>query len=266
MGATPIFHRVDGAGEPLLLLNGIAMSAASWEPIAAPLAARFRVIRCDLRGQLLSPGEPPPDLEGHLADVVGLLDRLEVERTHLVATSFGAAVAALLAARHPDRVRSLVTVASATGFTEGMADEVARWREGALAAVRGGDRGVLSDVLEPVAYSAAWLAAHRAERALRRQQIAALPERWFTDLAALLATAGGASVAAELPSIRCPTLVVAAGDDAFIPRERCRAIAEAIPGARFEVVEGAGHAVVVERPEELVRRIAAFLEDAAGPR
>jgi pimeloyl-ACP methyl ester carboxylesterase len=45
-----MFHRVDGEGEPLLLLNGIAMSVASWEEIARPLAERFRVVRCDFRG------------------------------------------------------------------------------------------------------------------------------------------------------------------------------------------------------------------------
>jgi len=250
-------HRIDGDGEPLLLLNGIAMTMASWEPIAGPFAERFRVIRCDLRGQLLSPGKPPADLGGQVAEVVALLDALGVGRAAVVATSFGGAVGALLAARHPERVRALVTIASAVGFADSMADEVARWRKAAFDALSG-DRGVLSDVLEPMVYSAGWLEAHREERERAREQTALLPERWYRDLADLLDTAGGASVAADLPAIRCPTFVIAAGEDRFIPRERCRAIAEAIPGARFEVVEGAGHAVVVERPEELVARIEAF--------
>jgi pimeloyl-ACP methyl ester carboxylesterase len=252
-------HRIDGDGEPLLLLNGIAMTMASWEPIAAPLAERFRVIRCDLRGQLLSPGKPPTDLGGQVAEVVALLNALGVEQAAVVATSFGGAVGALLAARHPERVSALVTIASAVGFADSMAREVARWREAALSSVSGDDRGALSDALEPVVYSPSWLAAHRAERVRAREATALLPERWFRDLADLLVTAGGASVAADLPAVRCPTLVIAAGEDRFIPRERCRAIAETIPGARFEVVEGAGHAVVVERPEELVARIEAFL-------
>ncbi len=252
-------HRIDGDGEPLLLLNGIAMTMASWEPIAAPLAERSRVIRCDLRGQLLSPGKPPADLGGQVAEVVALLDAFGVERVSVVATSFGGAVGALLAARHPERVRALVTIASAVGFADSMAEEVARWRTAALTAVSSDDRNALSDVLEPMVYSAGWLEAHREERERAREQTALLPERWYRDLADLLDTAGGASVAADLPAIRCPTFVIAAGEDRFIPRERCRAIAEAIPGARFEVVEGAGHAVVVERPEELVKRIEAFL-------
>jgi len=257
-------HRIDGEGEPLVLLNGIAMTMASWQPIAEPLARRFRVIRCDLRGQLLSPGTPPADLGGQAAEVIALLDGIGVERAHVVATSFGGAVGALLAARHPERVRTLVTIASAVGFTDSIADEVTRWREAALTAAAGDDRDALSVVLEPVVYSPSWLAAHRAERALAREATARLPDRWFLELAELLTTSGGASVAADLPAIRCPTLVIAAGRDAFISRERCRAIAEAVPGARFEVVEGAGHAVVVERPEELVARIEAFLSGPAA--
>jgi pimeloyl-ACP methyl ester carboxylesterase len=244
-----IHHQSEGEGQPLLLLNGIAMSAASWRPVARPLAAEFTVIGCDLRGQLLSPGAPPRDVGEHVGDVVDILDHLGLERVHVLATSFGGAVGALLAARHPNRVHSLLTVASADGFTESMATEVARWRAGVLESLEGGDRGVLSDVLEPVVYSEAWVAAHRAERAERRRQIAALPTRWFEDLVGLLDSAESYSLSDELGSIRCPTLVAAAELDGFIPLERCRALAEAIPNAEFRVIEGAGHAVVVENPE-----------------
>ena len=235
-----IHHTADGAGPPLLLLNGIAMTAASWQPVAAPLADHFTVVRCDLRGQLMSPGSP----------------------VHVLATSFGGAVGALLAARHPDRVRSLLSIASADGFTDVMADEVARWREATVRSLEGTDRGVLSDILEPVVYSAAYVEAHSEERVLRRQQIAALPTQWFEGLIGLLDSAESFSLRAELGSIRCPTLIVAAGLDGFIPLERCRALAEVIPGAGFRVIEGAGHAVVVEQPETVVDLALEFLATA----
>ena len=254
-----IYHTTDGSGEPVLLLNGIAMTAASWGPVAAPLAERFTVIRCDLRGQLMSPGTPPADVGDHVRDVVEVLDHLGLDPVHVLATSFGGAVGALLAARHPERVRSLLIVASADGFTETMAAEVARWREGVVASLDGGDRGVLSDVLEPVVYSPAYIEGHREERALRRQQIAALPTQWFEDLIGLLDSAESFSLAGELGAIRCPTLVVAAELDSFIPLDRCRALAQAIPGADFSVFEGAGHAVVVEQPEEVVALAVEFL-------
>lgn len=259
-----IFHQVDGAGPPVLLLNGIAMTAASWQPVAAALAERFTVVRCDLRGQLMSPGTPPADVGDHVDDVVELLDDLGVGAVHVLATSFGGAVGALLAARTPGRVRSLMSVASADGFTDSMADEVARWREATVRSLAGPDRGVLSDVLEPVVYSPAWVEAHREERAVRRRQIAALPQRFFEDLIGLLDSAASFSLHDELGAIRCPALVVAAELDGFIPRERCRALADAIPGAGFRVLPGAGHAVVVEQPEAVAELAAEHFGAVTG--
>jgi pimeloyl-ACP methyl ester carboxylesterase len=258
-----IYAKVDGSGPPLLLLNGIAMTAASWQPVAAPLTEHFTVIRCDLRGQLMSPGSPPADVADHMNDVLEVLDDLGRDSVHVLATSFGGAVGALLAARHPERVRSLLSIASADGFTDVMATEVARWREATVRSLQGPDRGVLSDALEPVVYSPAYVEAHRKERVLRRRQIAALPTQWFEGLVGLLDSAESFSLRSELGSIRCPTLVVAAELDGFIPLERCRALAEAIPGAEFKVIEGAGHAVVVEQPETIVALALEFFQRPA---
>jgi len=254
-----MFHRVDGHGEALVLLNGIAMSVASWEEMARPLAERFRVVRFDFRGQLLSPGEPPRDVLGHAGDVVALLDELAIDRAHLVATSFGGAVGLLVAARWPERVRSLVSIASADAFDDVMAEEVARWRQACVEALETGDRGLISDVLEPVVYSPGYLAAHDEERALRRRQIVALPDAWFQGLAGLLDSTPSVALSGELAAVACPALVVAAELDGFIPLERTQALAEGIRGARFSLIEGAGHAVVVEQPQRLAALCLDFL-------
>ena len=101
-------HRLDGEGPPLLLLNGGMMSFGAWEPVARRLAERHRVVRCDFRGQLQSPGVPPARMEGHAEDVVRLLDALSILRVDVVAASFGAYVGLLLAALHPGRVASVL--------------------------------------------------------------------------------------------------------------------------------------------------------------
>lgn len=257
----PLFHLVDGAvdGPPLLLLNGIAMSAISWEPVAAGLRRRHRVIRCDLRGQLLSPGTPPRGVSHHVPDVLAVLDTVGTASVHVVGTSFGGAIGALLAARHPERVRSLVSIASADGFTDVMAAEVVRWRQACVDSLTGGDRGHLSDALEPVVYSRSYVASHQAERAERRRQIAALPDAFFEGLIGLLDAAEDFALGEVLAAIRCPALVVAAGEDGFVPRARCQALADAIAGAEFRVMEGAGHAVVLEQPAALATMIADFI-------
>jgi len=260
----PIVHWVEGRGDPLLLLNGIAMTAAAWQPVAVPLARDLRVIRCDLRGQLMSPGAPPADAEGHVADVLGLLDLLDIGSTHVLATSFGAVVAVLLAARHPRRVRSLVLVAAADRFDGGMLDEVERWRAACRDALTSGDKGRLVDVIHPTAFSEAFRREHARELAARRAQMDNLPDRWFEDLEALMASTEGVDLERQLADVRCPTLVIAAERDGFIPVQRTDALAEKIPSAELETIRGAGHAAVLERPGELAERVRRFLERVKG--
>ena len=255
-----LYHLSDGAGQALVLLNGIAMTAVSWEVVARPLAKYYWVVRCDFRGQLMTPVSPPADVADHAEDVVALLDDLGLEKAHIVGTSFGGVVGTLVASRFPDRVRSLTTIASADGFDEVMADEVTDWRAACVASLESSDRGHLSDILEPVVYSRAWVEAHTAERAQRRAQISALPDQWFRGLIGLLDSAHSLRLRDELERIRCPTLVIAAELDGFVPLDRARGLAEAIDGASFVSIEGAGHAVVVEQPQRVADLCLEFLD------
>ncbi len=254
-------HRLEGAGEPVLLLNGGLMTLAGWETLAAPLRARFRVLRCDFRGQLLSPGEAPPTLEGHAADVVALLDGLGLEAAHVVGTSFGALVGTILAARWPARVRSLVLATATERLGEGGEEGRAFCAAAARQAAAGGDRAAAYDVLTSVAFSPAYREAHAAELAARRGQMHLLPSAWFNGAADLLDALAGLDLRPLLPRVACPTLVIAAELDETFDLSRSRALAQGIPGARLEVVPGSGHALVLERPGAFQALVERFLDE-----
>jgi pimeloyl-ACP methyl ester carboxylesterase len=252
-------HTVEGAGPPLLLLNGGLMSLRAWDAVAAGLVASVTVIRCDLRGQLLSPGEPPATLEGHVREVIALLDALALESVHVAGTSFGGLVALALAATSPPRARSLVAITATDRITDEM------WR-GALvaadacrAAAEGGDGGVVFDLLLPGTFSPGFRQRYAAELAARRQVIAAMPRHWFEQLAALLHSLGDIDLAALLPRIACPTLVLAAGRDETFPLSHSRALAAAIPDARLRVAPEASHGMVLEHPAVVSASIRDFL-------
>jgi len=261
MKRSPLAHRSAGAGPPLLLINGELMSMASWQPIASALEARFTVHRCDLRGQLLSPGSPFPRLSGHLPDLVGLLDAAGVAQTHVVGTSCGALIGLLLAATHPSRVQSVAAVAA----TERITPEA--WQAmrpvldacDAAGAGSGEDCGRVFDLLVPATFSPRYVNGHATELAERRGQIAALPHAWFIGLAGLLRSLEGVDLTLALPQIRCAALVVAAADDLTFPPERSSALAAEIPNATLEIVAESGHALVAERPEALLELLQAFL-------
>jgi len=252
-------HQLDGDGEPLLLLNGGMMSISSWNPFIEPFVERYRVVRCDFRGQLRSHEPPHRTLDGHVADVIALLDTLEIERTRVIAASFGAEVGLLLAATHPARVASLVVATATDVATQLMRDGGAELGRACRDAAAGRAAASVGEILVPYFYSPAYVAAHRDELAARSAQIGLLPPWWFAAAAELLTSIEDLDLRPVLGKITCPVLVLAAGDDLVMPLDHARALATAIPGARLEIVPGSGHVLVVEQPERFIRSCLDFL-------
>ncbi|MFL6202603.1 MAG: alpha/beta fold hydrolase [Thermoanaerobaculia bacterium] len=256
-------YRTDGEGEPVLLLNGGMMTLAAWEPVAAILAKRFQVVRCDLRGQLLSPGEPEPRMEAHVRDLVELLDGIGLERVHVAGTSYGGLVGLLFAALHPERTASLAVIGSTGRITPEFWESSARCRELALEGAAGGDGGRVLEYILAGTYTPEYLERQAPVLAYHRQWIAALPAVWFRGLAAILSALEGLDLTPRLGSIRCPVLILAGERDLMFPKEHARALAEAIPGARLEIVPGAPHGMVVENSEITARLLLDFLSGAS---
>jgi len=250
----PLYYRRDGQGEVLLLLNGIAMSISSWEPVVALLKSRFTIIRCDFRGQLLTPGPAPSEVDSHVKDVEELLDSLTPGPVHVAGTSFGGLVGMRLAARRPG-ILSLTIIASADRFDDAMTVEVRRWRNAARQAAESGDHGHLLDVMAAVVYSKEYRKKNCTLLSNRRDQMQHISPNWFYDLDRLMASTEGIDLTSELGKIQCPSLIAAAERDGFIPLARTKALAEAIPRSEFQIISGAGHAVVVENPEAVAAKI-----------
>jgi len=257
-------HRTDGSGPPLLLLNGGLMSIASWDAITSVLEGEFRVVRCDLRGQLLSPG-PRLSISGHAAEVVRLLDHLSIPRAHVLGTSFGGEVAIQLAADHPERVDRLVVLTATDRLTPEMIEATVRFERAARDAADGGDGGKLFRILAPTAFSKAFLEAQPRDFVeTRARQIASLPLSFFGGIAGIMRTLRETHLTDAFPRITAPTLVMGAALDETFPIEHSRAIAQKIARARLVVLEGSGHAAVVEATDAVVRETRSFLLDGGA--
>lgn len=248
-------HRIDGYGPPLLLLNGGFMTIASWEPLVKKLASAFRVIRCDFRGQLVTPAPAAESIDEHVGDILALLDSLAIERAHIAGPSFGAEVAMLIAARAPERVERLTVITATERTTDEMRRTAHAARRLSLDAAAGRReaaelllRRVLADT-----WSEEWLARQPEDFLESRiQQFVALPPAFFEGAASMFRILETLDLTSELGNIAAPALVIGGEHDRVFPPEHSRAIAAAIPGASLEIIAGAGHGLVIECADRVV--------------
>jgi 3-oxoadipate enol-lactonase len=259
---TILTHRVTGSesGPPVLLLNGGLMSIASWQPLAERLEPSYRLVRCDFRGQALTPGEPEPRLEAHVTDVIDLLDHLGIERVHLAGASYGAIVGLLLAARHPERAASLAAITATDRITGPMWEGTIRLREAALAGAEGGDGGRVLDLLLPGTYTAEYLESQGDRLVFYRRWLAGLPPVFFRGLVSILSSLEGLDLTSDLPRIACPTLVLGGERDTTFPPVHSQALAAGIRDARLVILPGAPHGLVVEQAGQLADLLLDFLQ------
>lgn len=99
-----------GAGLPVIVMHGLFGSLANWRAVAQSLSSRYRVINVDLRNHGRSPHAPGLHYDAMAADILQLMDRLGLERAHLLGHSLGGKLAMLLADREPERFSRLVVV------------------------------------------------------------------------------------------------------------------------------------------------------------
>lgn len=226
-----------GSGPAVVLLHGLCGSSRWWNANIPALAADFRVLAVDLVGfgRSRCPG-PLPDLAG-LADLLASwMEQVGAASAHLVGHSMGGHVAIHLAARHPERVRRLV-LADAAGLPRRLtAAEVARWAYQIAPPTRWGDPAFLPVI---------WRDALRAGPVTALRALHGIVTDDVTPL---------------LPRIQAPTLIVWGAGDTVIPVDHGEALRDGITGARLEVIPGAYHNPMVDRPEAFNRIVQGFLE------
>jgi 2-succinyl-6-hydroxy-2,4-cyclohexadiene-1-carboxylate synthase len=256
-----------GRGPTVLLIHGFTGRATSWGRLATMLADRYRVVAPDLpgHGRTATPTDPSSaSVERTADDLATILVERGWAPAHAIGYSLGARIALRLAIEHPGGVRSLILESPSAGLaTE--AERVARRDADEARAARLERQGINAFVdeweREPVLASQTALPSARAARQ-RSQRLDNRP----AGLAASLRGAGQGSMEPlhdRLGDVQAPTLVIAGSQDP-IGCPRAAAIAAAIPGARFEVVERAGHAPHLETPAAFRRLVLSFLlEDPA---
>jgi pimeloyl-ACP methyl ester carboxylesterase len=268
----------DPAGTPALLIMGLGAQLPMWPDgfCALLVDAGYRVIRFDHRDTGLSAklhglraqgsvyrriaryllGKPSPvpyTLIDMTQDVVALLDHLGITRTHVVGASLGGMIAQILAATEPDRVASLGIIMSTTGkpFSAPPAWRVIKLAFDPPAKDASAEEKLAFEVRNIAVFNGPNFLPSDGELRQRVQQLAdrcSYPPGMLRQFDAVLGTG---SLLEYSKAITAPTVVLHGSADPMLRPHNGRAVAAAIPGARFVVVDGMGH----DLPEPVWRPI-----------
>jgi pimeloyl-ACP methyl ester carboxylesterase len=244
-----------GGGEPVLMIHGLGGTSNTWTPIQ-PALARFLQVRFDLPGSGRSAAvEGPLSIERFVAMTQRVLERLEIERAHVVAHSLGTIVAFHLAAETPAVVRSLALFGPLLAPPDAARSAIRARGEKARSEGASGMQAI-ADALVQASTSAETKARRSSAVAFVRETLMRQDPEGYARTCAALADAQPADPA----RIACPTLLVTGDEDVVAPAQSVRALAEKIPGAQAEILRGCGHWEPVEKPEECMALLRRFYE------
>jgi 3-oxoadipate enol-lactonase len=251
-------YELAGSGaQTVVLLHEMSVSMESWDYVMPELARDYRVLRYDLRGFGLSERiSGVMSMDDEMGDLRGLLETLNIKgQVTLIGGAIGGAIALKYAATYPEQVRAVVAISPAAYLK--------------ARPVGGAGSPPAQTSPSPVGDTSAFDAVFPVKLQT------AHPDRFARFLAIQSAVVSASSAATTpaaysinysevLPNIKCPSMIVATSLW-MRPPDSFKELADAIPGARFEVLE-TGHFAPMESPELVLPLLKSFLKDTGRPR
>jgi 3-oxoadipate enol-lactonase len=244
---------------PVLVMgHGLLFGTTMWRHQIEVLSSTYRCIAVDWRGQGRTPATPSGyDMDTLYADLVALIEHLDVGPVHYAGLSMGGFVGQRLAARRPDLVRSLILLDTSSGPED--PEKIKKYR--LLATVYGllGMRPLLGQVA-PIMFSPAYLATD-AGKATVAAWTAELGEQQRAGVKkAIRGVTDRLAIVDEIGTIATPTLVIVGSEDVATPVAKAQVIVDHIKDARLEVLGGVGHVSTLEDPARINALMTEFLD------
>ncbi len=266
------------SNETIVFINGIASFLESWDEMKVDLEQDYKLLGYDLRGQWFSEvtHDTPYSFLTMVEDLNALMETLDIDSAHIVATSLGGEVAQWFAINFPQKVKSLSIIASVSEANLLQIAQVTRWKESAKKAVEmitesDNDEKVRRNAgydyfqsLLPELYSNAYLEENEENIKEKIEGFLSICNKKFFQGHIYLCDMffrlrNDEKITDRLHEIKCPALVIAADEDMIKPVKFSQIIADGIPDSRLEVLHGAGHALLHEKGEELVSMVKEFI-------
>jgi pimeloyl-ACP methyl ester carboxylesterase len=253
-----------GAGEPLLLIHGLTTSSFIWDDLLPILEVLHDVIAVDLLGTGNSDRPVPSDcsLSAHADRLLSFMDKLGLERFHLVGHDIGGGIAQIISVRYTGRVATLGLVNS-VGYDYWPVQPIVALRTPILRqlAMASLDLGMLRLVIRR--------AVHRRERITpeifeRIRNEIAIPKsrRAFLNSTRCLNNSDLTVIDDDLPKLRIPVLIVRGERDVYLSPKIADRLHREIPSSRLVEVPNAGHFIQLDEPLLLATAILEHIKDS----
>ena len=249
-----------GQGPSLVMIAGVGYGGWGFHRQVPDFATHFDSVTFDNRGVGASdkPDEPY-SIELFARDTLGLMDALGIERAHVLGVSQGGMTALQMALDAPERIDKLVLCATTHGGPHVVYPDMEVIQ---FLAHRSGTPEERFQKGFELAFSEAFLASDAPELEGIRERLLANRQ---PDYAYQRQAMAPISFNAEprLDEIEQPTLVTSGSADRVVPCENGERLAQKLPNARLEILDGAGHLCFVEQPETFNRTVIDFLKGAS---
>ncbi|WP_297107532.1 3-oxoadipate enol-lactonase [uncultured Devosia sp.] len=254
INGTLLHFRLSGPEDApaLVFVNSLGTDARIWDEVIAALSGQYRCLSYDKRGHGLSDA-PQGDysLDDHLDDLAGLMDQTGIGRVVVIGVSVGGLIAQGLALRAPERVAGLVLCCTAPRM-----GDAAMWSARIETARTEGLLPLADPVMERW-FSPGFRAQHTVELSGWRNLFLRTDPLGYANTCATLRDT---DLTSRIPAISAPTLILAGSADLAAPVDLVRNCT-AIPGSRFEVLDGVGHIPGIEQPAAVARLVRDFLKE-----
>lgn len=248
-----VHTRSDGEGRTaVVFVNPLGTDLTIWEDALAVMTAAVRRVRYDKRGHgrtTVTPG--PYSIDQLVDDLVRLLDAQRLDRAVVCGMSIGGVIAQRLAVRYPERVQALILCDTAARI-----GEPAIWTARIEAIRHGGIPSIADEVMERW-LSASYRAVQPGAYLTWRNLLTSMPAEGYIGACAALRDA---DLSRDAAAIRQPTLVLCGAQDTAIPPGLVEDFAKAIRGAKFVLLENAGHLPCIEQPKRFAVELDRFME------
>ena len=254
-----VFYEDHGEGSPLLVLNGVFMSTASWEPFIPVFSRHNRLLLLDFLDQGKSGRMAQAYGQEMQAEVaLALLDHLGITSAHVVGISYGGQVALRLALTNGQRVTKLVLANTTARVDAWLSDVVAGWAQ----ALDAGGVAAFFRTAMPRIYSRPF---YNQQLAWLRRREQGFAENFAPTVAQatlrLLASAENVNLVSRLPEVVVDTLLISAEFDEVTPKEMQAEMLSRLPRALHVAMPACGHASMYEKPREFSLVVLGFVNN-----